>query len=166
MPPVPSAACRKVRMENMSSEQEIPRLHELSEFRYQLRTFLSFSEVASEACGIPAQQYQLMQVIGSLPEGKTASISYVADRMILKHNSTVELVDRAERAGLVRRKNDEKDLRRSLVEVTPHGYQILKTLVGKHLEELARRGDAIVEALRRVNGPSGVDHSEQTSQGV
>jgi DNA-binding MarR family transcriptional regulator len=54
---------------------------------------------ASERCGIPAQQYQLMQVIAAIPEGQQASITYLAERMILRHNSTVELVDRAERAG-------------------------------------------------------------------
>ena len=145
-------------MESAKSDTEIPRLKELAEFRYQLRTFLSFSEVSSEACGIAAQQYQLMQVIGSLPETTAASISHLADRMILKHNSTVELVDRAERAGLVRRKNDEKDLRRSIVELTPQGQAILRTLVSQHLEELAAKGDAIIAALKRVNTDSNGTH--------
>ncbi len=105
----------------MSQDPNVPlaRLSDLAEFRFQLRTFLSFSESASEAVGIAAQQYQLMQVIASTPQGQQPSISYLAERMILRHNSTVELVDRAERAGLVRRENDERDLRRSLVQLTP-----------------------------------------------
>ena len=77
------------------------KLQSLAEFRYQMRKFLSFSEIASERCGIPAQQYQLMQVIAAMPEGQQASITYLAERMILRHNSAVELVDRAERAGVV-----------------------------------------------------------------
>ena len=76
------------------------RLNRLAEFRYQLRKFLSFSETEAERFGIAAQQYQLMQVIGALPTGESASITFLAERMILRHNSTVELVDRAERAGL------------------------------------------------------------------
>ena len=132
---------------------DIPGLSDLAEFRFQLRTFLSFSEVASEACGIATQQYQLMQVVGSLPAGQQASISYLAERMILRHNSTVELVDRAERAGLVRRKNDEKDLRRSLVELTPHGARVLRQLVEQHLQELQAHGTRIVRALETLIAP-------------
>jgi hypothetical protein len=60
-----------------------------------------------------------MQVIAAMPEDQQSSISYLAERMILRHNSMVELVDRAERSGLVRREHDEKDLRRSLVQLTP-----------------------------------------------
>jgi DNA-binding MarR family transcriptional regulator len=70
------------------------KLKELAEFRYQLRRFLSFSEVASEATGISAQQYQVLQVIATVPEGRPASISYLAERMMVRHNSAVELVDR------------------------------------------------------------------------
>jgi len=140
-------------MERNANEHElIPNLGELAEFRFQLRKFLSFSEVASEACGIAAQQYQLMQVIGALPAGQSASISYLAERMILRHNSTVELVDRAERAGLVQRRDDEKDLRRSLVQLTDHGRVLLKKLVEQHIDELTKRAPALLSTLHNVTG--------------
>jgi len=143
--------------ENIYAES-IPRLAELAEFRYQLRTFLSFSESASEACGIAAQQYQLMQVIGAARGDRQVSISYLAERMILRHNSTVELVDRAERAGLVERRNDEQDLRRSLVYLTPLGWTILQKLVALHLEELQRHSEAMIRALHKMQaGSVGVD---------
>ena len=83
------------------------RLSELAEFRYQLRKFLSFSENVSESRGIPAQQYQLLQVVAAVPVGQESSISYIAERMMVRHNSAVELVDRAEKSGLVRRVSDE-----------------------------------------------------------
>ena len=136
--------------EEIKSAESIPRLEELADFRYQLRTFLSFSESASESCGIAAQQYQLMQVIGAVPPERQASISYIADRMILRHNSTVELVDRAERAGLVERRHDEHDLRRSLVQLTPQGWAILQRLVALHLEELHLHAESMMRALRKV----------------
>lgn len=133
------------------------RLKSLAEFRYQMRKFLSFSESASEKCGIPAQQYQLMQVIAAIPEGQHASITYLAERMVLRHNSTVELVDRAERAGLVRRENDPKDMRRSLVMVTAQGHDILERLVAEHLRELSPLCDHLIHALRDLQGA--VEHS-------
>jgi len=136
---------------NGSSAIEIPRLRELAEFRFQLRQFLSFSEISSERHGVQAQQYQLLQVIAAAPPGQPASVSYLADRMVLRHNSTVELVDRAERAGLVRRHTDERDLRRSIIKLTPTGEQLLRMLVAEHVQELERLGDRIIHALRAVN---------------
>ena len=147
--------------EEIDSADMIPRLAELAEFRYHLRTFLSFSESASDTCGIAAQQYQLMQVIGAAPEGRQASISYIAERMILRHNSTVELVDRAERAGLVERKHDEHDLRRSLVQLTPQGWAILEKLVALHLEELHLHAEAMMRALRKVQAISLANRSSK-----
>jgi DNA-binding MarR family transcriptional regulator len=131
------------------------KLRELAEFRYQLRRFLSFSEMASEAVGISAQQYQVLQVIATVPEGRPASISYLAERMMVRHNSAVELVDRTVRAGLVRRVADESDHRRSLVEVTARGNELLARLAGQHLIELGIAGPEMVRALRRLLEPGG-----------
>lgn len=133
-----------------SQQGEFPNLLDLAEFRFRLRSFLSFSETAAERHGIQAQQYQLMQVIASLPDDQQASISYLADRMVLRHNSTVELVDRAEKAGLVARQSDPKDLRRSLVRLTPEGARILRTLVNEHVAELKRTGTELIQALEAV----------------
>jgi DNA-binding MarR family transcriptional regulator len=108
--------------------------------------------MASERCGIGAQQYQLMQVIAAIPEGQVTSITYLAERMILRHNSTVELVDRAERAGLVRRESDQRDLRRSIVQLTPAGRELLDKLVAEHVGELAPRAENLIAALRALQG--------------
>jgi DNA-binding MarR family transcriptional regulator len=140
----------------------VRRLRSLAEFRYQLRRFLSFSEAASESCGIGAQQYQLMQVIAAIPDGQQPSISYLAERMILRHNSMVELVDRAERSGLVRREHDDKDLRRSLVQLTPHGETLLHKLVAQHLDELAPKCEPLIHALRELERPGEDDHEAGT----
>jgi DNA-binding MarR family transcriptional regulator len=115
-----------------------------------LRQFLSISESSSERHGVQAQQYQLLQVIAAAPAAQPASVSYLADRMVLRHNSTVELVDRAERAGLVRRHTDERDLRRSIIKLTPAGEQLLRSMVTEHVQELERIGEKIVQALRTV----------------
>jgi DNA-binding MarR family transcriptional regulator len=141
-----------IKGQRMMSEVQVSmdslQLKSLAEFRYQMRKFLSFSEAAAERLGIAAQQYQLMQVIAAIPEEQYASISYLADRMILKHNSMVELVDRAERAGLVKREHDERDLRRSLVKMTPQGEAVLQKLVKEHLAELVPRCEPLIRSLQ------------------
>lgn len=126
------------------------KLAELAEFRYRLREFLSFSEAATEAVGISAQQYQLLQVIAAVPEGQERSISHVAERMLLRHNSAVELVDRAQRSGLVQRMVDESDHRRSLLEITERGQHLLSLLVEEHLKEIEAKGLEISRALQRL----------------
>lgn len=137
--------------EESAGSAERTRLERLAEFRYQLRRFLNFSETEAERFGIAAQQYQLMQVIGALPPGESASISFLAERMVLRHNSTVELVDRAERAGLVKRASDERDLRRSLVVLTPHGQAVLTRMIDSHLQELdGQPGEQLLKTLHEV----------------
>ncbi|HLI75328.1 MAG TPA: MarR family transcriptional regulator [Acidobacteriaceae bacterium] len=142
------------------------RLEKLAEFRFQLRRFLNFSELESERFGIGAQQYQLMQVIGAMPPGEAASISYLAERMILRHNSTVELVDRAERAELVKRTSDQRDLRRSIVVLTPKGEQILQRLIEAHLAQLeGDTGDHLLRSLSELRG-SGASAEDATERSL
>jgi len=127
-------------------------LAELAEFRFRLRRFLGFSEIETETAGISAQQYQLLQVVMAVPEDQQCSISYIAGRMVLRHNSAVELVDRAERAGLVRRIADETDHRRSLVESTDKGSRLLETLVEAHLRQIEEEGPEMLRALQHLLG--------------
>ncbi len=137
----------------MTGAHEFPeRVKALAEFRYQLRRFLSFSEEAAERAGISAQQYQLLQVVAAAPAGIQASISYVAERMVLRHNSAVELVGRAERSGLVRRQEDAADHRRALISLTPEGEAMLGGLVKKHWMELESQGPKLMTALDRLLG--------------
>jgi DNA-binding MarR family transcriptional regulator len=133
--------------DDLNLDEATARLRSMAEVRYQLRRFLNFSELATERCGVGAQQYQLMQVIAAMPEGQDASITYLAERMVLRHNSAVELVDRAQRVGLVRRLTDVKDMRRSLVQLTPEGEAILKRLVAEHLLDLPSRSEDLLNSL-------------------
>jgi len=128
------------------------KLAAIAEFRFRLRRFLSFSETASEELGVPAQQYQLIQVVAAVPGDRAATISYIAERMLLRHNSAVELVDRAEKSGLVRRVIDERDHRRSVVDITEEAEAVLSQLVSRHLAELQSEGPALVSALQKIIG--------------
>ena len=126
------------------------KLAAMAEFRYRLRRFLHFSETSAEAQGISAQQYQLLQVVQAISAEVRVSISTVAERMVLRHNSAVELVDRAERSGLVERLADEEDLRRSIVVLTEHGRKVLAHVAAAHLVELETAGPMMVQALERL----------------
>ena len=124
-------------------------LEDLAEYRFRVRGFLAFSETAAEAAGMTAQQYQMLQVVATA-EGDACSIAGLAQRLLLKHHSAVELVDRGERAGLVRRVEDAADQRRWRVEMTAKGRAMLERLVGEHLGYLREHGAEMISTLRRV----------------
>jgi DNA-binding MarR family transcriptional regulator len=125
-------------------------MRRLAEFRFQLRKFLHFSSLAADAAGIRAQQYQLLQCVWGMPEELDPTIANVAARMLLKHNSAVELVDRTIEQGLLRRCPDPTDHRRILLRMTPLGDKLLGSLAAWHLRELEETGPELIRALRRV----------------
>ena len=126
---------------------DMAHLQRLAEFRFQLRRFLHVSQAAAERVGLHNQQYQMLQCVRGMPEGMLPTIANVAERMLLKHNSTVELVDRTIEQGLLRRLGDEADHRRILLRVTPQGERILATLAEFHTRELEQSGPELVRAL-------------------
>jgi DNA-binding MarR family transcriptional regulator len=122
----------------------------LSEFRYRIRQFLHFSEEAARLNGIEPQQHQVLLAIKGLPEGTRPTVTAISSRLWLRHHSTVELINRLVERGAVKRRQSEEDRREVLVELTPHGEQLLRTLSVLHWEELQNFGPALSEALRAV----------------
>jgi DNA-binding MarR family transcriptional regulator len=127
-----------------------PLLRNLADFRYELRRFLQFSEAAAAQVGLQPQQHQLLLQLAGAPEGTAVTIAYAAERLGLRHNSTVELVDRSAREGLLRRKTDPSDRRRALLHLTPKGRQILGRLSGEHARELNQLGPRLERALKHL----------------
>jgi DNA-binding MarR family transcriptional regulator len=125
-------------------------LRTLAEFRFELRRFLQFSEAAAIGAGLHPQQHQLLlQVAGAAP-GTDVTIAYVAERLGLKHNSAVELVDRSESTGLLLRSADAIDRRRTILRVSRKGQQVLERLSNDHARELNERAPRLAKALRKI----------------
>ncbi len=122
----------------------------LAEFRYRIRAFLSFSEHTARSVGLEPQQHQLMLVVKGFGRDGRLTISELADKMKLRHHSTVELVNRAEKSGLVARTRAQHDRRHVFVSLTPHGETMLQELTVYHLEELRSSGPALVRALSKL----------------
>jgi DNA-binding MarR family transcriptional regulator len=122
----------------------------LAEFRFQIRRFLHFSERAVQAAGLERGQYQLMLAIKGMPEGVRPRIRELANRMQIQHHSAVELINRLEAGGFVRRERAQHDRREVLLELTPKGERVLGELALHHHEELRSAAPSLVAALRRV----------------
>jgi DNA-binding MarR family transcriptional regulator len=110
----------------------------LAQFRRALRSFLYFSEEAARAAGLTPSQHQLLLAVRGADSDEAPTIGDVADWMKLRHHSAVELVNRAESSGLVRRVPDLTDHRRQRLVLTKLGETKLAALSTLHREELRR----------------------------
>ena len=128
----------------------MPDYQALAEFRYQIRRFLRFSEEVAYTADLEPQQHQLLLAIKGLPEGRKATVGELAERLQLRHHSTVELIDRLVKRGLVERHRDEEDQRRVIVSLMPQGEEVLHQLSRHMLTELRSTGPAFVDALNSL----------------
>ena len=122
----------------------------LADFRYQLRRFLSFSNEAARAAGLEPRQHQLLLAVKGMPESVEATVGTIAERLQTQHHSTVELVDRMEDRGLVRRVRSAGDRRRVLVSLTARGEALLARLSGVHQAEVRSIGPRLLRALEHI----------------
>jgi DNA-binding MarR family transcriptional regulator len=119
----------------------------LAEFRFRLRQFLRFSEQAARATGLEPQQHQLLLAIKGGDKCTPFTVGELAERLLLQHHSTVELVNRSARQGLVERQRDEHDRRRVFIRLTAAGEAVLRSLSLAHREELRAAVPALVQTL-------------------
>jgi DNA-binding MarR family transcriptional regulator len=122
----------------------------LSEFRFQIRRFLRFSEDAARGKGLEPQQHQTLLAVKGAPPGEDTSIAFLAKRMQLAHHTMVELVDRVVDKGLAQRKPSTTDRRSTLVQLTPEGAKVLSDLSVFTYEQIQTKYVELLEALQRV----------------
>jgi DNA-binding MarR family transcriptional regulator len=122
----------------------------LAEFRHQIRRYLRFSDAAVRGSDLEPRQYQLLLALKGLSPNVRSRIGELAEQLQIQHHSAVELADRLEASGLIRRQRSTQDRREVLVVLTPAGERVLRQLVLHHRAELSTRGPALIEALRRV----------------
>jgi DNA-binding MarR family transcriptional regulator len=108
----------------------------LSEFRYQLRRFLRFSEEASRSEGITPLQYLLLLHIKGFPGREWATVGELAERLQAKAHGVVALLSRAEEDGLIIRTPSETDKRQVEIRLLPQGEALLERLAQQHRTEL------------------------------
>jgi DNA-binding MarR family transcriptional regulator len=105
-------------------------------FRVSLRRFLHWSETQARGVGLTPAQHQLLLAVKGHRGEHGPTIGDLAGYLMLRHHSAVELVDRAEAAGLVERWGDDADGRITRVRLTADGEARLARLAEVHLDEL------------------------------
>jgi DNA-binding MarR family transcriptional regulator len=110
----------------------------LLRFRTGLRRFLRWSAEQAAAAGLTPAQHQLLLAVRGHPDPRGPTIGDVARYLLLRHHSAVELIDRAQAAGLLERQADRDDSRAVRLRLSESGSERLETLSAAHLEELTR----------------------------
>jgi DNA-binding MarR family transcriptional regulator len=126
----------------------------LAELRYLLRRFTAFSESAAREHGLTPAQHQALLSIKGFTRDDGPTVGELAERLCIRHNSAVELVDRLVKADLVVRRHAEGDRRQVQLKLTPSAENRLAGLSAIHAEELYRLRPALLEILDRI-GPDG-----------
>ena len=136
----------------MSTKQSLDQsdYQRLAEFRYQLRGFLKFSERAASKMGLHPQQHQALLAIKGTP-GEHVTIGILAERLGIRHNSAVELIDRLIVSGLVERRHNPKDHREVLIDLTKRAERILTNLSLAHRDELRKLAPLLIGLLARFD---------------
>ena len=125
----------------------------LADFRLVLRRFQSFSEQAAEARGLTSQQYQALLAIKGESGAAPFTVTLLAQRLLIKHNSAVGLVDRMEQLGLVTRRPSALDRRSVVIEVTARGESEFRRLAKAHRRELQRIAPELGRHFRHLVRP-------------
>ena len=119
----------------------------MAELRYRLRLFLREGDAAARSAGLEPQQYLMLLAIRGLPDGNSAKIRSLADSLLIKHHSAVELVDRLEVRGLVRRTRGRQDRRQVLISLLPKGQRVLERVVQQRVSEVRAGGNQLIRAV-------------------
>jgi DNA-binding MarR family transcriptional regulator len=112
--------------------------HKLYEFRARLRRFLRSSDERIRRAGLTPSHYLLLLGIRADPSRLGPTIGDMAEFLVLKHHTVVELVDRAEGAGLIKRAVDPDDGRVVRLALTASGRQRLERVASVNFQELSR----------------------------
>lgn len=118
----------------------------LADFRHAIRAFQTFSETQAMEVGLTAQQHQALLAIRASTRSE-ATVTYVAERLVLKPNSASGLIDRLEAQGLIARERTSHDRRVSILKLTAKGQGMLGALSAVHREEIRRLRPHLVELL-------------------
>ena len=124
----------------------------LAEFRYQLRQFLHFSELAAQHAGLTPRQHQALLAIKGFPNRETITIGELAEQLHIAHHSAVGLVDRSVEQKLIARQQGIEDRRQVYIKLTDHGSQVLEQLSGAHRDEIRRLGPSLRLLLNNLMG--------------
>jgi DNA-binding MarR family transcriptional regulator len=127
----------------------------LLEFRTAVRKFLHYSKTQAEQLDLTPARHQLLLAVRGHPGDANPTIGQVAEHLLIRHHSAVELVDRAEAAGLVERVGDPDDERVVRVKLTRRGASKLERISLANVAEIGKLEPGFSAIRKAVEGLPG-----------
>lgn len=122
-------------------------------FRTQLRRFDQWSARRAVDSGLTHAQHQLLLAIRGHTDPRGPTIGEVAEYLLVRHHTAVELANRTEELGYISRSRDGDDRRVVRLALTAKGKRRIRSLSATHLEEL-RQLAPILTALAQNGKPA------------
>jgi DNA-binding MarR family transcriptional regulator len=150
-PRKPSGPAPKKRSE--TTARPVVNYKALAEFRHQLRIFLAISEANAGRAGLTSQQYQALLAIKGLSAHGSMAVGELANVLLIKPHTAVELVDRMTKLKLLQRSVDADDNRRVLLTLTKLGMQQLQKVAAINFRHLGGLKLHLSRVLKRYRPP-------------
>jgi DNA-binding MarR family transcriptional regulator len=115
-------------------------------FRTQLRRFDQWSTRRAMASGLTHAQHQLLLAIRGHADSRGPTIGEVAEYLLVRHHTAVELANRTQELGFISRSRNDADRRVVRLVLTAKGRRRIRSLSAAHMEEL-RQLAPILSAL-------------------
>jgi DNA-binding MarR family transcriptional regulator len=142
----------------------------LLKLRTGLRRFLRWSEQQARAEGLTPAKHQLLLAIRGHPDQAGPTVGNIADYLVVRHHSAVELINRAAADGLVKRIPDVNGRGVVRVTLTSAAADKLDSLGETHLQQLAHLAPTMrtlwqqPQAIRgRGGGPRDVGFDDEST---
>lgn len=105
-------------------------------FRILLRRFDQWSTRKALDSGLTHAQHQLLLAIRGHADHRGPTVGQVAEDLLVRHHTAVELANRTEELGLIARTRDPDDRRVVRLTLTAKGKRRIRSLSAAHLDEL------------------------------
>lgn len=126
---------------------DLEQVRQVAEFRLALRQFHAISDRITRRCGLTPRQYLLLLTItAAAGERGHVSVGHIVAALALAEGTVTELIDRAERSGLVSRTPGVGDRRVYEVRITPTGQRRF----AEAFEALARERQSLRSLIARL----------------
>ena len=133
----------------------------LGQFRKAMRDFLAFSEASAREQGLTSQQHQALLAIRSHVGPEDMTVGELAECMLIKNHTAVELAGRLIERRLAVRRESETDRRRVLLELTEEGAMHLEAISRRNLHQLQETAEILSELLSTARRLQGVDADDE-----
>jgi DNA-binding MarR family transcriptional regulator len=122
----------------------------LGQFRRAMREFQAFSEQSAREHGLTSQQHQALLAIRSHAGPEPMTIGELAQCLMIRNHTAVELVGRLVERALATRRPSSEDRRRVLLELTAEAKERLEAISVGNITQLTQTAEILTALLATV----------------